>query len=86
MYTSMTFLNAPLHSLKLKLSNLTMDVIGSCKTQSLPPVIILQLGKLAPFTADHILTPFGHYIKPCTAFLWAFYITWSVLKTSFCVE
>ena len=63
-----------------KKSRLTLQVIGSTKSQFIPPVIMLQLGEIAPFTSAHILTPFGNYIKPCIPGLRAFYITWSVLK------
>ena len=38
------------------ISNLTLQVIGLCKTQFIPPVIMLQLGKIALFTANHIWT------------------------------
>ena len=37
-------------------SKLTLPVIGSCKTQFIPPVIILQSWKIVPFTARHIWT------------------------------
>ena len=42
----------------LNMSNLTLQVIGSCKTQFIPPVIILQLWKTMPFTFGYILTHF----------------------------
>ena len=61
-------------------SSLTLQVIGSTNSQFIPPAIMLQSGEIAPFTSEHILTPFGHYISPCTPGLWAFYITRSVLK------
>ena len=60
------------------ISNLTLDVIGSCKTQFIPPLIMLQLGKLAPFITDHFWI-----LNQCTPVLQAFYNTWSVLQTSF---
>ena len=37
-------------------SDLTLQVIGSCKTQFIPPVIILQSRKLVPFIADYFWT------------------------------
>ena len=37
-------------------SELTWSVIGSHETQFIPPVIMLQQGKIAPFPADHIWT------------------------------
>ena len=40
----------------LNISNLTLQVIGSYKTQFIPPVIILQSWKIVSFIADNILT------------------------------
>ena len=41
----------PTFFIKLKNSKHTLNLIGSCKTEFLPPVIILQLEKLMSFTS-----------------------------------
>ena len=41
----------PTFFIKLKNSKYTLNLIGSCKAEFLPPVIILQLEKLMSFTS-----------------------------------
>ena len=56
-----------------------MDVICLYRAWFKPQLIMLQSWKLVSFTADH----FWIQNKPV---LWAFYIPWLALKTSFHIE